>query len=45
MRDLEQNVPSTASDPDNSELTQPEMDDVSGGNNGGSGMGPPTPHH
>jgi hypothetical protein len=44
MEELEKGVPEAASGADESELTQPEMDEVSGGNNVGStgySNGPP----
>ncbi len=44
MARLEENVSKAASDPDESELNQQELDDVTGGSGPGGG-GPPTPHH
>ncbi len=44
MGRLEENVSKASSDPDESELNQQELDDVTGGSGPGGG-GPPTPHH
>jgi hypothetical protein len=44
MRELEKGASEAAVAPDESELKQQEMDDVTGGSGPGGG-GPPTPHH
>jgi hypothetical protein len=45
MRELEKGASEAAVAADESELKQQEMDDVTGGNNGGSTAGPNGPHH
>ncbi len=45
MRELEKGASEAAVAPDESELKQQEMDDVTGGNNGASVGGPIGPHH
>ena len=45
MQDEQKTAPEDTPAPDEQELKNEELDSVSGGNNGGSGSGPPEPHH
>lgn len=45
MEELKNGGPESTSGADESELRQPEMDEVTGGNNGGNSAGPFGPHH